>query len=248
MNIATGNGNNKITAVDGIVVSVGYSNQRTEEVLIDGSKKSNTTTKTSTSTSTINRDPLIIDFNQDGLVSAEHGKGVDIDGNGTLDGAATNGDKMLAMSDINSNGTIDGQEVFGDRTVDPFTGKALNAENGFEALKMIAESAQDSTGIKCIDENGLVDLKALNSALQTKGIKLGFVSDTNNTELEDLTKVAYINTKDYETKQETGAVQHNQQGTSIFEDGSTAKANDVWFELTTLNNPFDLTKLKDLLK
>lgn len=244
-NITTGKGNNNITAVDGIVVNVGYTNQRTEEVAINGSQK---TTSTSTSTSTSRTiDPLIIDFNQDGVVSAERGKGADLDGDGIADGAATGGDKMLAISDINGNGKIDGQEVFGDKTVDPFTGEALNATNGFEALKLMAESAQAHTGVKCIDGNGLVDLKALNQALQTVGVKLGFISDNNTSEIEDLTKVAYINTKDYATTQESGSIQHNQQGTSIFEDGSTAKAEDVWFELSSPNNPFDITKLKEIL-
>ncbi len=248
-NIELGNGNNRVTAVDGIIVNVGYTNQRVEETAIDGTKKTSSTSdiKTNTSTRTINRDPLIIDFNQDGIVSAEHGKGIDMDGNGTADGAAVGGDKMLAMTDINGNKKTDGQEVFGDRTVDPFTGIALNAPNGFEALRMVAESAQKATGINCIDGKGLVDLKALNQALQTVGVKLGFVSDENATEIEELTKVAYINTKDYENVDVEGQVAHKQVGTSIFEDGSTANANNVWFELTEINNPFDISKLRNLI-
>ena len=52
--------------------------------------------------------------------AAEHGKGVDIDGNGKADGAAVNGDKMLAMNvDLNKDGKSDevtGKQVFGDKT------------------------------------------------------------------------------------------------------------------------------------
>ncbi len=263
VNISSGNvvardGDKKVNVVNGIKTEAEYSNQYSKEILVGTSyqKPESNTQKTpiniyiaggSSYTYTEAIDPLVIDFNQDGKVATAIGKGIDLDGNGTLDGAAANGDKMLAMTDLNGNGSIDGQEVFGDRTIDPFSGKALNAENGFEALRMVAESAQAATGIKCIDEKGLVDLKALNKALQTKGIKLGFVSDDNNSQVEDLTKVAYIDTKNYENKQETGPMQHNQQGISIFEDGSTAKAHDVWFELTDSINPFDFAKLRDLL-
>jgi hypothetical protein len=58
------------------------------------------------------------------------------------DGAATNGDKMLAMCDFNKNGQIDGEEVFGEETVDPFGGGPIHAPNGFEALRVIAETAK----------------------------------------------------------------------------------------------------------
>lgn len=232
--VTTKDGNNRINVVSGLVMAPEYENQTSQTV---AGAQHTTTTSSSTSEKT-GHDPIIIDFNQDGKVSAQAGEGVDIDGDGKADGAATNGDKMLAMSDINGNGKVDGQEVFGDQTVDPFTGKALNAANGFEALKMVAESAQNATGMKCIDANGLVDLKALKSALQTKGVNLGFVSDNNNSKLEDLTKVAYINTKDYATVNDgKGSVQHNQQGTSIFEDGTNAKTDDVWFT-DPENNPF----------
>lgn len=254
-NVQVGNGNNNLNLVNGIVVDTSYSNQRTEEVL-NGAQKTTTTTDTkkeATAAVTVaggsayTYDPLIIDFNQDGKISAQNGKGIDLDGNGTSDGAAVGGDKMLAISDVNGNAKIDGTEVFGDKTVDPFTGKALNAANGFEALKLMAQSAQANTNIKCIDENGLVDLKALNQALQTKGIKLGFVSDENDKQIEDLTKVAYINTNNYKDQMQTGSVQNNQIGTSIFEDGTEAIAADVWFESAMSNNPFDISKLKEIL-
>lgn len=173
--------------------------------------------------------PLIVDFNQDGKVSAAAGKGVDLNGDGKGDGAAVDGDKMLAMSDINGNKTIDGNEVFGDQTVDPFTGKKLNAENGFEALELVAKSAEKHTGINCIDIDGIVDLGKLQTALKTVGIELGFISDANNTMLEDLEKVAKINTKNYTEQDAQGDVQHRQLGTYTDTKGNQFKVNDVWF-------------------
>jgi len=175
--------------------------------------------------------PLIIDFNQDGVVSADSGLGVDLNNDGKADGAATGGDKMLAMSDINGNGKIDGAEVFGDQTVNPFTGEKINAANGFEALKEIAKSAESYTGIQCLNANGDVNLQALKKALATKGINLGFISDDNNTQLEELSKVESINVNNYENQQDTGDVQHNQLGSAKFTDGGTVKVDDVWFKL-----------------
>lgn len=175
--------------------------------------------------------PLIVDFNKDGKVSAQAGIGVDIDGNGYSDGAAVNGDKMLAMSDMNGNGVVDGTEVFGDKTVSPFTGKALNAANGFEALKLIAQEAEEYAGINCMNANGDVDLRKLQEALKTVNINLGFISDKNNTTIEDLAHVASINVSDYTEQSETGEVQHNQLGSYTDTDGQTYKTDDVWFKL-----------------
>ena len=168
------------------------------------------------------------DFNGDGKVSAKAGIGIDIDGDGIADGAATDGDKMLAMSDINGNGKIDGAEVFGNKTVNPFTGEAINAKNGFEALKEIALSAELYSGTICI-EDGNVNLKKLQKILAKKGIKLGFVSGINNTSLEELSKIEKINIFDYKETQEFGDVQHNQQGSGTNSDGSIVKVDDVWF-------------------
>ena len=175
--------------------------------------------------------PLIVDFNKDGKVSAQDGKGVDIDNNGTADGAATNGDKMLAMSDMNNNGKIDGSEVFGDQTVDPFTKQKINAANGFEALKKVAESAYKTTGINCMN-GGNVDLQALKMALELVGVKLGFISDNNVTNLEDLAHVKSINVENYTQQNQTGNVQHNQLGSYTSADGKTYKTDDVWFKLS----------------
>ena len=176
--------------------------------------------------------PLIVDFNKDGLVSAMSGIGVDIDGNKIADGAAIGGDKMLAMSSFNGNSSIDGQEVFGDNTVSPFTNQKLGASNGFEALKLLAEQAQKYTGISCIN-NGNVNLQALGSALEQVGVKLGFISGYNTTELESLGHVASINVEHYETVEAAGDVQHRQLGSYTDNEGKTYKTDDVWFAAQT---------------
>ena len=239
--IKFGNGNNDIGLT---VTDANYSvSSKTSEdgnnnikVNVGGYKyyttaREETSSTSVTTTTRINTaDPIIIDFNQDGKVSAQAGKGIDLNGDGKADGAATNGDKMLAMSDINGNGTIDGTEVFGDDTVDPFTGKKLNAANGFEALAQLASSATKHTGIICMDVDGNVNLQSLKRALATVGINLGFVSDANNTKLEELEKVVTINTSNYKnsTEESNGAL-HAQQGTYTDENGNTYKAHDVWF-------------------
>ncbi|MEW5820925.1 MAG: hypothetical protein AB1782_12105 [Cyanobacteriota bacterium] len=178
--------------------------------------------------------PLVLDTNKDGKVSAEKGKGVDIDGDGKPDGAASGGDKMLAMGDVNGNGKIDGSEVFGNKTVDPFTGKQLNAANGFDALNQVAKSAKKQTGIDCIDDSGNVDLAKLRQAIQQqtggKG-SLGYISGDNVTQLESLESqdAVKINTNNYVNQQDTGSVQHNQLGSYIDSSGLTQKVDDVWF-------------------
>lgn len=174
--------------------------------------------------------PLIVDYNQDGKVSAEAGKGIDLNNDGKADGTATNGDKMIAMSDLNGNGKIDGAEVFGDRTINPFTGKKINAENGFEALKEVALSAQKQTGLKCFDGKN-VNLNNLKAALSFIGVNLGFVSDNNNKQLEKLSKINKINVVDYKNTPEKGKVQHNQKGSGKTKDGEEIKVDDVWFKV-----------------
>jgi hypothetical protein len=177
--------------------------------------------------------PLILDTNKDGKVSAEQGKGVDIDGDGKADGAATGGDKMLSLGDVDGDGQITGKEVFGDQTVDPFTGEKIKAENGFEALKTVAKSAEEHTGIKCIDDEGNVDAQKLKMALEISGKgSLGLISDDNNKNLEDLGDVHKINVNNYTEVKQTGDVQHNQQGTYTTTDGKTHKVDDVWFKLS----------------
>lgn len=175
--------------------------------------------------------PLVIDFNGDGKVDAQAGIGVDIDGDGIADGAAINGDKMLAMSDVNGNGTIDGTEVFGNKTVNPFTGEAINAKNGFEALKQIAISAQKISGINCFDGQNVNLINLRKVLLEYKDINLGFVSDKNNSHLENLSKISSINVTNYLETPDSGWVQHNQQGFGSTQDGDTVKVDDVWFKI-----------------
>ncbi len=172
--------------------------------------------------------PLTLDTDKDGKVEATAGKGVDINNDGIADGAATGGDKMLAMSDLNNNGKIDGEEVFGNETRSPFTGKKLNAANGFEALKMIAKEAEEYTGIKCINNNQ-VDMQKLQMALEdAKKVKLGLISDDNVTNLESLNDVSKISL-DYQENEDDSSVAHRQLGNFFDAAGNSLKVDDVWF-------------------
>ena len=174
--------------------------------------------------------PLVLDTNKDGKVTSSNGQGVDVDNDGTADGAATRGDKMLAMSDLNGNGKIDGNEVFGDQTVSPFTGKKLNAANGFEALKMIAQEAQAKTGLKIIT-NGNVNIALLQQALATVGVNLGLISNGNVTTLESAADIQSINVSNYlQNDQASGEVQHRQLGTYTDASGNKYSVNDVWYK------------------
>ena len=130
---------------------------------------------------------------------------------------------------LNGNGKIDGNEVFGDQTVSPFTGKKLNAANGFEALEQIAKEAKQYTGIDCMN-GSQVDIQKLAKALETVGVKLGFISDNNTTELEDASAIKYIDVDNYTENNETGDVQHRQQGSFTDENGNVRKVDDVWFK------------------
>lgn len=182
--------------------------------------------------------PLVLDLNGNGKVDVKQGVGVDIDGNGAADGAAADGDKMLALGDLNGNGKIDGSEVFGNETIDPFTGQKINAANGFEALREIAKSAEAKTGTTII-ENGKVDLIKLKEALKTVGSDLGLIGGDNVTTLESLGNVTKINLT-YEDKNddyEYMTSNLNKDSISLqigsFEttDGTSHKVDDVWFKL-----------------
>jgi hypothetical protein len=175
--------------------------------------------------------PLILDIDKDGVVEAQHDIGVDVNGDGKADGAAVGGDKMLSMGDIDGDGVITGAEVFGNETINPFTGEKMNAANGFEALKKVAEDAEKYTGINCI-ENGEVNVQNLKKALESLGAgSLGMISGSNITNLESLGDVKSINVADYTEQEDDGLVQHNQLGsfTDIF--GQKQKVDDVWFAL-----------------
>ena len=109
-------------------------------------------------------------------------------------------------------------------------------------MKTIAQQAEEKTGIKCYS-GGLVDLQALKSALATVGVNLGFISDDNVTELEDLAHVVALNVDNYNQVDEEGDVQHRQQGSYVANDGQTYGANDVWFkDRTQMDNMIDRLK------
>ncbi|MDD3150468.1 MAG: hypothetical protein PHV68_06500 [Candidatus Gastranaerophilales bacterium] len=201
-------------AVDGHLTNLihNYQNQTTTTVLYTQSS-----------------DPLVFDMDGDG-VEATAGMGVDINGDGIADGAATGGDKMLAMGDLNGNGVIDGEEVFGDQTINPFTGEKLNAANGFEALRLIAEEAESRTGINVI-ENGVVSIQALNEAFgKFENLALGLISDGNITELESLGGIASVDVENYTEHEDGGTdTEHLQRGTFTDIFGNVHQVDDVWF-------------------
>ena len=172
----------------------------------------------------VNVDPLVLDTNKDGKISTQEGTGVKLDDNGTT-GAAVGGDKMLALTDQNNNGQIDAAEVFGTDTLNPFTGQKVNARNGFEALKEIAESAEKITGIDVI-QNGVVSLTKLQEALNTTGTKLGLISDNNTSNIEDLGDIEKIDAN-YEETPTDGM--NLQVGSYINKAGERFRTEDVWF-------------------
>lgn len=201
-----------------------------------GLSAGNITKRTSTSSSTSSysyniKDPLILDTNKDGIVSTiktNTNYGIDINGDGIADGAGNSGDKMLAMSDMNNTGTIDGTELFGDGTVSPFTGKKLNAANGFEALKMIALEAKQYVDIDCMNGDN-VDIQKLAQALARVNVRLGLVGGNNNTSLEGLGDIQSINVAYRSLDDLDTPVQHRQQSTYTTTDGKQYKADDVVF-------------------
>ncbi|OGI00016.1 MAG: hypothetical protein A2039_02285 [Candidatus Melainabacteria bacterium GWA2_34_9] len=174
---------------------------------------------------TINRDPLVLDINKDGKISTESEKGVDLNNDGLAEGAAVDGDKMLAMSDQNANGKIDAAEVFGTDTINPFTKQKVNARNGFEALKEIAASAKEATGIE-VSTNGVVNLSKLQEALAKADTQLGLIGDNNVTELEGLGEVEAIDSNYTETPTEG---MNLQTSSFITKSGEKFETRDVWF-------------------
>lgn len=170
--------------------------------------------------------PLIFDVNHDHRVSATAGIGVDLNGDGRPDGAATGGDKMLAMSDLNNNKKIDGAEVFGTGTISPFTKRPLNARNGFEALRMIATEASQASG-SALTAGGKIDMQGLANALKKSGVTLGFISDSNVVTVEALRDVKYVSLR-YTESNSSGTPAHRQLGQFESSSGSFP-VDDVWF-------------------
>lgn len=175
--------------------------------------------------------PLILDTNRNGTVEYQQGIGVDLNNDSRADGAAINGDKMLAMGDLNGNGVIDGSEVFGNQTVNPFTGEKLNAQNGFDALQQIAKLTQTLTGQDNIFNNNTVDIVALQAALALQNIGLGLIGDNNTTDLEDLANIATINTNYTQLPEQDGDALALQGSTFTTTDDKEQKVEDIWFKL-----------------
>lgn len=152
---------------------------------------------------------LLFDMDRDGAVSAINGIGVNMNSlnRHVRNGAATGGDKMLAMCDFSGNGEIDFREVFGDGTMDPFTGARLKAQNGFIALKQVAFSAikrfDDFNILKMSSKNELlVNVQQLRLALKRIHCDLGFVSDQNIHNLEPLGNIEWVHISNYLTDQD----------------------------------------------
>jgi hypothetical protein len=151
-------------------------------------------------------------------------------------GAATDGDTMLAMCDLNGNGVIDIEEVFGDRTLDPMTKKPLRAPNGFEALKAVAKSIQKANlNLKIVTVNAtgtqFVFLKELKRGMQAIGCDLGFIHDHNVVQLEPLDGVFAVDVTNYrETPDDVrNGMRFAEKGTFLDEQNVSWEVDDVWF-------------------
>ncbi|KAI3637819.1 hypothetical protein MIR68_004468 [Amoeboaphelidium protococcarum] len=182
--------------------------------------------------------PLVFDVNKDGAVSASKNTGISKDPSNpnNQDGGAVGGDKMLAMSDLNGNGVVDIQEVFGDHTLSPFTKKPYYAANGFDALYMLALEMQSIPQCKFQlvkkDHNSvLVSLTSVKRCLNLHNVQLGFISDTNISDLEELGDVDQVDVTDYVNTPDDvrNGVLHGQKGFFYSQDGTKLKVDDVWF-------------------
>ena len=177
-------------------------------------------------------------MNQDALISAVKGIGVNMNAaDSTIhNGAATNGDKMLAMCDLNGDGEIDYREVFGDGTVDPFTRRPLYAANGFIALQQVAESAQaDNPDLRLFSRSSdgslLVSLPQLKQALRRIQCDLGFISDQNTNILEPLNSVVWVQVTQYQRDDAElrDGIRFAQKGFYLDAQGRRWGVDDVWF-------------------
>lgn len=191
--------------------------------------------------------PLVLDANHDGVISAVNDIGIrrfNADGAFVeILGAATNGDKMLAMCDINNNDEIDHSEVFGDGTIDPFTRRPLQAADGFIALKAVALSASKKyPDLKIFglseQDTVLVNLRNLQRALQRIQCNLGFISDTNVRNLESLRDTEWIKVTNYlNTPNDVqNGVAFAQKSWYLDTSGKRWGADDVWFHANANSN------------
>ncbi|KAI3650614.1 hypothetical protein MP228_004095 [Amoeboaphelidium protococcarum] len=182
--------------------------------------------------------PLVFDMNKDGAVSASKNTGISKDPSkpNNQDGGAVGGDKMLAMSDLNGNGVVDIEEVFGDHTLSPFTKKPYHAANGFDALYMLALEMQSIPQcqfelVKKDHNSVLVSLTSVKRCLNLHNVQLGFISDTNISDLEELGDVNQVDVTDYINTPDDvrNGVLHSQKGSFYSHDGTQWKVDDVWF-------------------
>lgn len=146
-------------------------------------------------------DPLVIDANKDGTTNTQLGEGVELAEGHSV--AAVNGDKMLSIGDLDGDGKIEGTEVLGNFTVSPFTGQALGAANGFDALDKLASEVLKYMGINVYSTyqgTKTVDMAALKSALEQATAQgktvgkatVGLISDSNTKTLEGIGTLKYI--------------------------------------------------------
>ncbi len=182
-------------------------------------------------------DPLIVDYDKDTAVESKLDCGVDITGNGNIRLCASEGDKMLAFNELNSGKDIDATKIFSTETVDPFNNEEkFGSANGFEALYDLAMSAMlyaddNDINIQIITEDGFVELPALKYVLNHAGWDLGFISDDNISNLDDLGHVVAIST-DYYSQNDAGTpLEQREAGFYKSIDGTLQKVADVWVKL-----------------
>ncbi|SGZ86723.1 Alkaline phosphatase [Bathymodiolus thermophilus thioautotrophic gill symbiont] len=193
---------------------------------------------------TNSKSPLVLDLDLDGVVEtiskANSGVYFDHDGNGFKEQSAWVGsDDGLLVYDRNNNGKIDdGSELFGNNTL---LANGRNSVNGFKAL-----SELDSNG------DGIID----NTDAQFNNIKVWQDKDSDG-ELDDgellsLSEAGvvslgttYISSNEVDSNNNA----HKQQGHFTRSDGSSAKMNDVWFDVNlAATKETNLVAVSDVIK
>ena len=172
--------------------------------------------------------PLTFDLNGNGKVDTTAiEKEYDLNGDGKVDKTAWAGlgDGVLAF-DANNDGTVgqDGKEIFGNNTDVDGDGKADGFDNGFDALKALAEKLLGSSSIS----DGKLDTKEI-LALQAKA-NLSMLVDGQQKSLIDLgiteISLGYTNSDSVDAN----GNQHRQIGEGFVMNGQQRKVNDVWFQ------------------
>ena len=179
------------------------------------------------------RDPLIIDFGEEGIKLTDVMNGVyfDLDNNGFAEKAAWIGteDGLLAL-DINENGIIDnGGELFGDKFVMP---DGNVSKTGFEALSSLDEFKDGSIDINdsvygklCVwfdsNHNGMTDENELKSL-----VECGINSISLNYEYEGSVNV------------ETGTMKAESSYVTL-NSGELKKMSEFWFIVNSADTIHD---------